>query len=166
MRFPAPRTVLAAPFSRTIGAGAKIPPREIFSPSNPSRASDRLLGHRRALLRAVNVRTTTMQRVTLVRYRAKAHSADENEALSRAVFKELQAAAPEGVAYALFRDGEDFLHLFVNLKSDDSTAVTELASFKAYVKDIESRCETPPQATRLALALKDAYGFASLVEPV
>jgi hypothetical protein len=107
-----------------------------------------------------------MQRVTLVRYRVRPGQAEENEALARAVFRELEGEAPQGVAYALFRDGEDFLHLFVNLKADDSTPVTELASFKAYVKDIDSRCETPPQATRLALGLKDAYGFAALLAPV
>ncbi|HXW21104.1 MAG TPA: hypothetical protein VEK35_11420 [Roseiarcus sp.] len=102
-----------------------------------------------------------MQRVTLVRYAAKADRAQENEALSRAVFAELKAARPNRVAYALFRDGVDFVHLFVNFATDDSSAVTDLPSFKTYVRDIDARCETPPQATRFALHLLDSYGFGS-----
>ena len=65
-----------------------------------------------------------MQRVTLVRYTAKPEQAAENETLARAVFAELQAKAPARVAYALFKDGLEFLHLFVNLEKDDSSPVT------------------------------------------
>jgi hypothetical protein len=54
--------------------------------------------------------------VTLVRYTAKPDRADENEALSRAVFKELKAMAPAHVTYALFRNGLEFAHLFVNTR--------------------------------------------------
>jgi hypothetical protein len=100
-----------------------------------------------------------MQRVTLVRYTAKPERADENERLSKAVFAELKASPPDHVAYALFRNGPDFLHLFVNLKDDDSSAVTELASFKAFSKDIAERCDVPPQATRFGLDLVASYGF-------
>jgi len=101
-----------------------------------------------------------MQRVTLVRYAAKADRAEENETLSRAVFAELRATAPEGVAYALFRDGVDFVHLFINTESDDSSAVTELASFKAYAKDVTARSEAPPEPLRLSVRLVDSYGLA------
>ena len=62
-----------------------------------------------------------MQRVTLVRYTTKPDRAAENEALSRAVFAQLRNAPPEGVAYALFRDGDEFIHVFVNLKEDDAS---------------------------------------------
>ncbi len=92
-----------------------------------------------------------MQRVTLVRYAAKPDRAEENETLARAAFAELQAKAPDRVAYALFRDGVDFVHLFINLEADDSSPVTELASFKAYAKDVAERCQAPPQVTRLGL---------------
>jgi hypothetical protein len=106
-----------------------------------------------------------MQRVTLVRYTAKPDRADENETLSRAVFNELKAKNPSHAAYALFRDGPEFMHLFVNLEADDSSPVTELPSFKAFVKEIDARCEKPPQATRLALHLVDSYGFSSAMAP-
>ena len=106
-----------------------------------------------------------MQRVTLVRYTAKPDRAAENETLSRAVFAELRAAAPDHVAYALFRDGAEFVHLFINTEGDDSSALTELPTFQAYVKDVVQRCEAPPEATRLSLRLLESYGLASAMAP-
>jgi hypothetical protein len=106
-----------------------------------------------------------MQRSTLVRYAAKPDRAAENESLARAVFAELRAAAPDHVAYALFRDGADFVHLFINFQADDSSPVTELSSFKAYAKDVVERCEAPPEPTRLSLRLLESYGLTSAMAP-
>jgi hypothetical protein len=106
-----------------------------------------------------------MQRVVLVRYTAKPDRAAENENLARAVFAELRAAAPEHVAYALFRDGLDFVHLFVNTRTDDSSPLTELPSFKAYAKDVAERCEAPPEQTRLNIRLLESYGLTSAMAP-
>jgi hypothetical protein len=106
-----------------------------------------------------------MQRLTLVRYTAKPDRAAENEALARAVFAELRAAAPDHVAYALFGDGVDFVHLFINAQADDSSPVTELPSFKAYAKDVVERCEAPPEVTRLSLRLLGSYGLTSAMAP-
>jgi hypothetical protein len=102
-----------------------------------------------------------MQRVTLVRYAAKADRADENEALSRAVFAELRMTAPDNVAYALFRDGLDFVHLFINTQADDGSALTELPTFKAYTQNVIERCQAPPVQTRLNISLLDSYGLSS-----
>ena len=107
----------------------------------------------------------SMQRVTFVRYTTKPNRAAENEALARAVFAELKAAAPGNVAYALFRDGATFVHLFVNVETDDSIALTELSSFKAFSKNVEERCEAPPEVIRLSLHLLEAYGLASVLAP-
>jgi quinol monooxygenase YgiN len=106
-----------------------------------------------------------MQRVTLVRYTAKPNRAAENEALARAVFTELRAASPDHLAYALFRDGQDFVHLFVNTAADDSDALTDLPSFKAFAKDVEARCEAPPQVTRLGLRMLESYGLTRAMAP-
>jgi hypothetical protein len=106
-----------------------------------------------------------MQRVTLVRYTAKPDRAAENETLARAVFAELRATAPDNVAYALFRDGVDFVHLFINTQEDDSSPVTELRSFKAFAKDVVGRCEVPPDPMRLSLELLEAYGLQSTMAP-
>ena len=106
-----------------------------------------------------------MQRVTLVRYTAKPDRAAENETLARAVFDELRKAAPPHVAYALFRNGAEFVHLFVNLRADDSSPVTELPSFKAYAKDVLARCEAPPEPMRLSLQLLEEYGLTTAMVP-
>ena len=103
-----------------------------------------------------------MQRVTLVRYTTKPERAAENEALSRAVFAELHRAPPEDVAYALFRNGNEFIHVFVNLKEDDATVVTQLPAFKAFEDSIADRCDVPPKATRLAAQLVESYGIRAL----
>lgn len=100
-----------------------------------------------------------MQRVTLVRYSAKPGQADQNEALSRVVFEQLRAERPAGLAYALLRQGDAFLHLFVNLEEDSSQALTGLASFEAFQRDFDARCEGAPDVQRLGMNLVEAYGF-------
>jgi hypothetical protein len=102
-----------------------------------------------------------MQRVTLARYTTKPDHTAENEALSRAVFAQLRSAPPEGVAYALLRDGNEFIHVFLNLKADESAPVTELPAFKAFGNGIVERCEVPPNVTRVAAQLVDCYGFGA-----
>jgi hypothetical protein len=108
-----------------------------------------------------------MQRVTLVTYETKPERAAENEALSLAVFEELRTRTPGDVAYGLFKgsDGVTFVHLFVNLAEDDSAAVTELPSFKAYQAGILDRCVTPPQANRFSLNLLESYGLKGAPVP-
>jgi hypothetical protein len=100
-----------------------------------------------------------MQRVTVVRYTTKPDRTAENEALSRAVFAQLRSAPPKGVAYALLRDGNEFIHVFLNLKADDGAVLTELSAFKTFQADIKERCEVAPNVTRLAATLVDSYGF-------
>ena len=100
-----------------------------------------------------------MQRVTLVRYAAKPDRADENEALSLKVFEELKTVRPDNIAYALFRDGVDFVHLFVNLSEDDSGVLIDLPTFQAFAKDVNDRSEAPPEATRLSVKLLASYGL-------
>jgi hypothetical protein len=100
-----------------------------------------------------------MPRITLVRYTTKPERADENENLSRAVYDELRAHAPAHIAYALFRQGMEFVHLFVNTKNDSADLLTELPAFKIYQDGILARCVTPPEATRINFDLIDAFGF-------
>jgi hypothetical protein len=102
-----------------------------------------------------------MQRLTVVRYTTKPDHAAENEALSRAVFAQLRSVSPDGVAYALFRDGNEFIHVFLNLEEDESAPVTGLAAFNTFEKGILERCEAPPKPMRVAAQLVDHYGFVS-----
>jgi hypothetical protein len=97
----------------------------------------------------------------MVRYSTKPERADENEALSRAVFSELHEKRPAGIAYGLFKepDGVSFVHVFINLTEDSSDAVTELPSFKAFEKSIRERCASPPSPLRVSAELIDSYGL-------
>jgi quinol monooxygenase YgiN len=106
-----------------------------------------------------------MQRLTLVRYTTKPGAAAENERLARAVFAELRADGPAHVAYALFRDGDAFTHLFLNAETADSSALTELPAFKAYLADLPPRCVAPPERIRLDARLLDAYGLTDAMAP-
>jgi hypothetical protein len=107
-----------------------------------------------------------MNRVTIVRYATKAGRADENEALSRAVFDELRVRQPHGVAYALCRDGDDFLHVFINFDSESADAVVELPSFKAFTANAAERQSAPPDAMRVSTKVVDSYGFERAVARV
>ena len=106
-----------------------------------------------------------MQRVTLVRYTAKPDRAHENEALSRAVFAELRARRPSGVAYALCRAGDEFTHVFINFEGDASDPVTELPSFKAFTAEGAERQVAPPEVMRLSVNVLESYGFERSLAP-
>ena|SRR5690348_4209298 len=100
-----------------------------------------------------------MQRLTMVRYAAKPEASAENERLSRAVFDQLRADTPDDIAYALFRNGDEFIHLFVNLAADDSDVLTEKSSFRAFQAGAEARWVTPPDVARQSVELIDCYGL-------
>ena len=102
-----------------------------------------------------------MQRLTIVRYVTKPEAAAENERLSRAVFDQIRAEVPQGVAYGLFRSGDEFIHLFINLAEDSADSVTEMSSFHAYQADLASRCATRPDITRLSVEMIDSYGIGT-----
>jgi hypothetical protein len=100
-----------------------------------------------------------MNRVTIVRYATKAGRGDENEALSRAVFDELRVQQPAGVAYALCRAGDDFLHVFINFETDSADPVVELPSFKAFAANSAERHAAAPDAVRITTQVVESYGF-------
>jgi hypothetical protein len=101
-----------------------------------------------------------MPRITMVRYTVKPEAAEENARLSKAVFDEVRWNQPEKIAYGLFRDGDEFVHVFLNLAEDCSESVTGLASFEAFQAGMGERVLAPPAITRLAVAERiDSYGF-------
>jgi hypothetical protein len=107
-----------------------------------------------------------MQRATLVRYTAKPGRAAENQALAQAVFKDLKAMPPQPFAYALLRDGDDFLHLFINLAADNADGVVERDSFKAFTAGSADRWIGPPEVARYSMTLIDAVGFEGAMAEV
>jgi hypothetical protein len=89
---------------------------------------------------------------SMIRYKVRPDRADENESLVKAVYEQLGRERPEGLHYATFKlpDGVSFVH--VVFESDQPGRIlNEVTAFKAFVTDIESRCEEPPVATELTV---------------
>jgi predicted RNA-binding protein with EMAP domain len=89
---------------------------------------------------------------SMIRYMVRPDRAGENESLVKAVYEQLARETPEGLHYATFKlpDGVSFMH--VVFESDQPGRIlNEVAAFKAFVAEIESRCEEPPVATELTV---------------
>jgi hypothetical protein len=97
---------------------------------------------------------------SMVRYKVRPDRVDENVALVQAVYAELDRRRPEGIHYATFRlpDGVSFMHIVVD-SDQPGRILGELDAFKAFVGDIESRCDEPPVATELTMV--GSYAVAS-----
>lgn len=96
---------------------------------------------------------------SMIRYKVRPDRADENETLVRAVYEQLARERPEGLHYATFKlpDGVSFMH--VVFQSDQPGRIlNDVAAFKAFVAEIESRCEEPPVATELTVVGSYAVG--------
>jgi hypothetical protein len=89
---------------------------------------------------------------SMVRYKVRPDRAADNVALVRAVYEQLADERPEGLHYATFRlpDGVSFMHVVFET-DQPGRILNEVAAFKAFAADIESRCEEPPVATELTL---------------
>ena len=89
---------------------------------------------------------------SMVRYKVRPERADENVALVEAVYAQLAAERPEGLHYATFRlpDGVSFMHIVIDT-DQPGRILGEIAAFKAFSADIESRCAEPPVATEITL---------------
>jgi hypothetical protein len=96
---------------------------------------------------------------SMIRYKVRPDRVDENVALVEAVYAQLARERPEGIHYATFRlaDGVSFMHVVID-SDQPGRVLGELAAFKAFVGDIESRCDEPPVATELSLVGSYAIG--------
>lgn len=94
---------------------------------------------------------------TLIRYRAAPDRADENQQLIESVFAELHRKRPDGVRYMVLRlaDGT-FVH-FVVRQPDRTSAITDLAAFKAFQQGIKTRTVEAPQSHEATLV--GSYGM-------
>jgi hypothetical protein len=83
---------------------------------------------------------------TLIRYKTKPEMADENAELIAGVFAELKTLRPDGVRYLSLRlDDDSFIHLVETEANDGSSAIPNLAAFKAFQSGIRERCAELPQ---------------------
>jgi len=85
----------------------------------------------------------------MVRYRVKPDRVEENLRLVEAVFAELEAARPDGLRYASFRAGLEFVHVAIIETPDGANPLLALAPFRAFTEAIGERCDQPPEARDL-----------------
>jgi hypothetical protein len=95
----------------------------------------------------------------MVRYKLKSDRVAENEKLVRAVYEALHRLRPPGLRYATFRldDGLSFVHIVAHAAGGDSSALSSLPAFQAFVAGIRERCDEPPVTTELQEI--GSYGF-------
>ena len=75
---------------------------------------------------------------TLIRYRTHPERTDENTALVRAVFEELQAKSPPGLRYMAMRlPGGEFVHLFS--AAEEPNPLLAMPAFQAFQTGVRER---------------------------
>jgi hypothetical protein len=80
----------------------------------------------------------------IIRYQAKPERADENQRFISEVFRELHAAAPDGIGYSVLRLPDDtFVHLVAIENGPEP--LTSLPAFKAFQEGIDERRFEPVQ---------------------
>jgi quinol monooxygenase YgiN len=97
---------------------------------------------------------------TMVRYKVRPDRADENAALVRAVYEQLNRERPGVLHYATFRlpDGVSFMHLVFET-DQPGRILSQVSAFQAFVADIATRCDEPPVTTELSVV--GSFGFGS-----
>jgi hypothetical protein len=87
----------------------------------------------------------------MVRYKVKPDLAEENAALVRDVFDELNREDPGGFRYATYQldDGVSFVHL-VTEEGEGKTPLSEMPAFRQFQEGIRDRCEELPVVSTLS----------------
>jgi hypothetical protein len=87
----------------------------------------------------------------MVRYKVKPDRVDENEALVRAVYDELQRTQPAGLRYATFQleDGRSFVHIASVETDDGRNPLSDVTAFKEFTANARDRCDEPPVTSKL-----------------
>jgi hypothetical protein len=85
---------------------------------------------------------------SLIRYKTKPESADENQRLVEQVYAELTARDPGGVHYATVRlaDGVTFMHLFTTDSDEAANTLGGIAAFSEFLRELPQRCVEQPVA--------------------
>jgi len=83
----------------------------------------------------------------MVRYTLKPGHAERNEALVRAVYRELHDTQPSGFRYATFKldDGLTFIHVAAH---EGESPLRELKAFAEFQAAIRERCDEEPIVTQ------------------
>src|SRR5215831_4975620 len=90
-----------------------------------------------------------MSRTVVVRYQTRPEAAEENQALVRGVFAELDRERPAGLRYASFRlaDGVSFVHV----AACEAGTLASLPAFGEFQRGIGERVTAPPVAAEATL---------------
>jgi hypothetical protein len=85
---------------------------------------------------------------SLIRYKTKPESAEDNQRLVEKVYDELNSRDPGGVHYATLRleDGVTFMHLFTTDSDDAANTLGGIAAFAEFLRDLPQRCTEQPVA--------------------
>jgi hypothetical protein len=82
----------------------------------------------------------------IIRYKSKPEATELNTKLIEDVFRELNAAKPDGIAYAVLRtDDGTFFHIASYENDETNAKLTSLPAFEAFQKDGQSRRIAPPE---------------------
>lgn len=89
------------------------------------------------------------RRWAFIRYTVRPDRGEENEALVRDVYAELERARPAGLRYATFKseDGLTFTH--IAWSESDRSPLLGLEAFQAFQAGIRDRCSEPPVVTEV-----------------
>lgn len=97
-------------------------------------------------------------KVTVVRYRTRDGSDDENERLIKSVFNELQEKSPDGLHYVVLRlDDGTFVHVAAVEESATENPLRQIGAFRAFQTGIAERCIESPRAS--AARIVGSYGI-------
>jgi radical SAM superfamily enzyme with C-terminal helix-hairpin-helix motif len=89
---------------------------------------------------------------TIVRYKTKPETAQENERLIQQVFQELQAKSPQGVRYLALKLGDGtFIHFSTVEAEDEASPIPQLEAFRSFQSGIKERCVEPPQSSAVTI---------------
>jgi hypothetical protein len=84
---------------------------------------------------------------TLVHYRVKPETTQDNVRLIENVFAQLRTSAPQGVRYLVLQRGDGtFMHFSAVDTPDGTNPILQLEAFRAYRAGIEERCLDQPQS--------------------
>jgi hypothetical protein len=90
---------------------------------------------------------------SLIRYKTKPDSAEENQRLVEKVYAELAARDPGGVRYATLRleDGVTFIHIFMTDSDDAAGTLGGIVAFAEFQRELAQRCVEQPVAQAAAV---------------
>jgi hypothetical protein len=89
------------------------------------------------------------RRWAMISYTVRPGHGEENEALVRDVYAELERARPAGLRYATFKgdDGLTFTH--IAWSEADVSPLPALEAFRAFQAELRDRCAVPPVVTHV-----------------